>query len=157
MQSLGIAVLFGLAGAVLLLDAGYFIVQGDDFPVASFYHPGIADICFVAFLGALFLMYGMTLLYVFAVQARFVNPVFRTLANAFMMAVRHLPSTAAMLVINGAFFYIMVKEVSWLVFWILSGPAYMNSLFLSRIFKRYMEKMGENPKEIAETDKNTED
>ena len=48
--------------------------------------------------------------------------------------------------------YIMFHYASWLGFWVLSGPVYLNSLLLCRIFKRYMRT---DAKEITETDKNT--
>ena len=98
------------------------------------------------------LLYLFITVYVYAIQARFVNTVFKTIINAFMMAVRHLPSTVLMIILNSVFFYTMFHYASWLGFWVLSGPVYLNSLLLGRIFKRYMRT---DAKEITETDKNT--
>ena len=103
-----------------------------------------------ALLLALMLLYLFITVYVYAIQARFVNTVFKTIINAFMMAVRHLPSTVLMIILNSVFFYIMFHYASWLGFWVLSGPVYLNSLLLCRIFKRYMRT---DAKEITETDR----
>lgn len=50
------------------------------------------------------LLYLFITVYVYAIQARFVNTVFKTIINAFMMAVRHLPSTVLMIILNSVFF-----------------------------------------------------
>ncbi len=111
-----------------------------------------AGVCGSRPAAGLMLLYLFITVYVYAIQARFVNTVFKTIINAFMMAVRHLPSTVLMIILNSVFFYIMFHYASWLGFWVLSGPVYLNSLLLSRIFKRYMRT---DAKEITETDKNT--
>lgn len=91
-----------------------------------------------AVLAAVLLLLFILLLYVFALQARFVNPIWRTCLNAIRMGIRHLPATAFMLLVTFGFYYIMVFTASWLLFWLLSGPIYIHSLVLSRIFRKYL-------------------
>lgn len=151
-QSTAIHIILWLVGAVLVIDFWYVVLGGTGISVnpanglagsgaalSGIFSTGnpVRLAMAVIFL-ALFVMYMFTLLYVYAVQARFINPVPRTIGNAFMMAVRHLPSTVLMVLLNAAFFYIAVNYISWLAFWALSGPLYLNSVLLCRVFKRYM-------------------
>lgn len=159
-QSTAIHLIVTAAGAVLLLDFWYFVLGGrapgasasDIFSAGIFSSGSPARFAAAALLLALMLLYLFITVYVYAIQARFVNTVFKTIINAFMMAVRHLPSTVLMIILNSVFFYTMFHYASWLGFWVLSGPVYLNSLLLCRIFKRYMQT---DAKEITETDKNT--
>lgn len=151
-QSTAIQIILWLIGAVLAVDFWYVVLGGTGLPanpdaghagvgfsISGIFQTGspVRLAMAVIFL-ALLVIYLFTSLYVFAVQARFINPVLRTVSNAFMMSVRHLPSTVFMVILNAAFFYIAVNYASWLAFWALSGPLYMNSVLLSRVFKRYM-------------------
>ncbi len=151
-QSTAIQIILWLIGAVLAVDFWYVVLGGTGLPAnpdaghagAGFSISGIFQtgspvrLAMAVIFLALLVIYLFTSLYVFAVQARFINPVLRTVSNAFMMSVRHLPSTVFMVILNAAFFYIAVNYASWLAFWALSGPLYMNSVLLSRVFKRYM-------------------
>lgn len=76
--------------------------------------------------------------YIFAVQARFVNPIRRTIMNAFLMSLRHLPTTVAIISLDVFFFFLLLNYVPWLIFWVIAAPVYLNSIFLSRVFKKYM-------------------
>lgn len=151
-QSTAINIILWLIGAVLMADFWYVVLGGTGLPanpsaglagsgdaLSGIFSTGspVRLAMAVIFL-ALLVMYMFTSLYVYAVQARFINPVHRTISNAFMMSVRHLPSTVLMVVLNAAFFYIEVNYASWLAFWAISGPLYMNSVLLCRVFKRYM-------------------
>lgn len=147
-QSTAIHLIMTAAGAALALDFWYFVLGGrlpgasaDGMSASAVFHlAGPVRFAAAALLLALSLFYLFIAIYVYAVQARFVNRVFRTITNAFMMAVRHLPSTVLMIIMNALFFYILFYHASWLGFWALSGPAYLNSLLLCRIFGRYMGK-----------------
>lgn len=52
--------------------------------------------------GLIAVLYLMILLYVFPLQARFYNPLTLTLRNAFLLAIRNLPRTALMFLVNAA-------------------------------------------------------
>ena len=151
-QSTAIQIILWLIGAVLAVDFWYVVLGGTGLPAnpdaghagAGFSISGIFQtgspvrLAMAVIFLALLVIYLFTSLYVFAVQARFINPVLRTVSKAFMMSVRHLPSTVFMVILNAVFFYIAVNYASWLAFWALSGPLYLNSVLLSRVFKRYM-------------------
>lgn len=151
-QSTSIHIIMGVSGAVLLLDWWYFVHGGQELlaevSVTAYAGPLSSGstsrlVVTVIFL-TLLLIYLFTLLYVYAVQARFVNPIRRTISNAFIMAVRHLPSTILMAAMNAIFFYIALTYASWLSFWAISGPVYLNSLLICRIFKLYMTRAAHN-------------
>ncbi len=90
---------------------------------------------------ALLLPYGMTLLYVFAVQAKFVNPVKDTLRYALILALQNIPHTilmtllvAAVIILNTTivlFNYITLTIGMAAVVYVFSS--YYNKIFLQII------------------------
>lgn len=84
-------------------------------------------------------------LYVFPLLAKFENTVINTIKNSFIIGIRHLPSTLAMIVITVVPFAMMIYSVKASVMLILvfSVVAYLNSLFFCRIFPNYMPKTEE--------------
>lgn len=83
-------------------------------------------------------------LYVFPLLAKFHNTLKHTIVNAFLIALRHLPTTLIMAIIT-VFPVLLVfgaRQIYLpaLLFWLLAGcslPAYFNSFLLNRIFDRY--------------------
>ena len=76
-------------------------------------------------------------IYAFALLARFDNTILKTLKNAFIMSIRHLPSSISMIASN-----IILTAIGFLAFpplLLLGMPlmAFINSWFLVRIFDRY--------------------
>ncbi|MBT9779882.1 DUF624 domain-containing protein [Clostridium sp. MCC353] len=76
-------------------------------------------------------------IYVFALLARFDNTIRGTLKNAFLMSIRHLPSSISMIASN-----IILTAIGFLAFppiLLLGLPlmAFINSWFLVKIFDRY--------------------
>jgi len=115
-----------LAG--LLLVADYFILN---------MMGGYAAIKIL--LGIPVLIVCITLIYVFPLLARFENTVKKTLENAFLLGIAHLPKSVVMLVISVLPFLGCVVELSIIPIILsigFSGVAYLNSLFLVRIFKK---------------------
>ena len=105
-------------------------------------------------IGALTLIWGMLFAYVFAVQARFENTVKNIFKNAGYMAVRHFPFTVIMLALNGipvaciAFGSVtMALAVPVYVAVGFSLTARINSVFLNRIFRKYISEEIENKKD----------
>lgn len=83
-------------------------------------------------------------LYVFALQARFVNPVKQTLKNALLMSIRHLLRTLGMLlgdgvILAGTCFLVLAlpRFMSMLVLFLGSLLALYNSWHLKAVFKNY--------------------
>ncbi len=100
-----------------------------------------------AAVGALIFIWGMLFTYVFAVQARFENTVKNIFKNALYMAVRHFPFTVIMMVLNAIpalciLFGSMTMALATPIY-VAAGfavTARINSIFLSRIFRRYAQK-----------------
>ena len=83
--------------------------------------------------------------YVFPLQAQFENSVGRTLKNAALLAVRHLPATVAVTALNlvfpALFFFfpdILIKTGMIWFFIGFSAVASVNVRILKRVFKRYI-------------------
>lgn len=95
------------------------------------------------------LLYTMVSLYLYALQAKFYNPIKNTLKNALLMSIKHLPYTLMMLLttiipvvlvffsgnacllIYGLFVWLMIG---------FSGIGFINSWCLMRVFDNYIPK-----------------
>lgn len=95
-------------------------------------------------LGIFLIMAGV---YVFPVLARFDNTVKNTFKNAFIMAVRHLPSTVVIVILHGlplllsfASLQAFVRGVPIVLLFTVSILAYLQSRFFTRIFSNYYPK-----------------
>lgn len=126
------------AGIVLGFDLYFFLKV---FPVTN------AGMRFaaIAFTGAVLLIWLLILLYVFPIQARFVNPVKRTLMNAFFMSIRHLGRTVLMLLSDAGLVIIAVASLFYFpqiagLCMLLGFPviAWVNSFHFEKIFENYM-------------------
>jgi uncharacterized membrane protein YesL len=124
-----------LVGVLLLFD--YSIVTQIDSKLAS----GVQIMILVmAFL------YALIFLYIYPVLAKFYNSIKNLLRNAILMAIRHLPYTAAMLVVCACPFAIFLipdatVQATVILLLILFGPAvvaYVNSHFFVKIFDNYV-------------------
>lgn len=97
-----------------------------------------------AFAIAVMIPYGLSLLYVFAIQAKFVNPVKDTIHYALILPVKHIVWTLQMAVLVGAVIYLNVTTIVWTNFLTLTVGigwiAYLLSLYYMRVFERYIPK-----------------
>ena len=97
-----------------------------------------------AFAIAILIPYAMSLLYVFAVQAKFVNRVADTIHYALVLPVKHFGWTLQMLVLVGAVIYLNVTTVVWTNYLTLTVGigwiAYLLSFYYMRVFERYIPK-----------------
>jgi Predicted integral membrane protein len=96
---------------------------------------------------ALLLILTFVTIYIFPIQAKFFNKIKNTFKNAFLISIRHLPSTVAMVIILiGPFvisYFVRVIDQYIILFYILigfSGTAYANSFFFNKIFENYLPK-----------------
>ena len=143
-QATLIWILLMAVGAVLGFDLWFF--QSGLMPF-----DGIPAAFFTAASGGLMFLYLFIVLYVFPIQARFYNPVKRTLFNAFFMSVRHLFQTLGLLITDAAvvvgtyFGMFYVPQLGMLLF-LFGFPliAFINSYFFHVIFKRYTPQGGGN-------------
>ena len=96
----------------------------------------------IAIFGGFLLLYCFTSLYVFPLQARFYNPLRRTLFNALIMSVRHLVFTLGMLAADVflllAAIFLLPVLMPLLVLFGFPLIAFINSYVLVKIFDRYM-------------------
>lgn len=135
-QGTGIWLLMLIIGIVIYLD---FKVMSGDYAGIVNVSDNMAKIMSIMIMAAS-VLYLFTFSYVFPVLARFDNSVKNTLKNALFMAIRHLPSTIAIILINIvplALMYLVPKAII-MVFFVFGLCAYCNSFFFVKIFKLYM-------------------
>lgn len=138
---------------LIFLFAGAFLVC--DIYLSSNFMEGAASYLKYVFY-FLGIVYCFTLLYVFPALSRFYNTIKHTITNALLFSIRHLPYTLLMLaIVVGPFFVCLNAPASVFSFYILfvmlagfSATAYINSIFLNKIFKRYMPE--EEPEQTEE-------
>lgn len=106
----------------------------------------------MAVFGGLTLVYLAIFMYIFPIQARFVNGIKRTFFNAFFMSLRHILHTIGLFIIDIATVYICVFLIPQLMvlFFLFGFPliAYINSFVLTIIFAKYTPKAEEDNGEL---------
>lgn len=97
-----------------------------------------------AIFGGFLMIYLFIMTYVFPLQARFYNPVKRTLFNAFFMSIRHLFQTIGIvamdiLIVAASCLSLLYLPQAFMLFIMFGMPltAFANSYFFTAIFKRY--------------------
>ncbi|MDR1764619.1 MAG: YesL family protein [Lachnospiraceae bacterium] len=125
---------------VLVFDWRFALVAGGS---------AFAQIGMRAVFGCLSFVVLATVVYLFPLQARFYNPVKRTIINACLMAIRHFPKTIAMLVTDVGLVAVcvFVFPQAAIILFLFGFPlfAFLNSYVLVTIFEKYMPKEGESP------------
>ncbi len=98
--------------------------------------------------GCLVVLWCFAVSYAFPLQARFENSIRNTLINALVLAFRNLPATLVMVLLNSipalciaSGPYVTLVAVSIYCIFGFSLTAAVNSLFLNRIFRKFMERM----------------
>lgn len=144
-QSTIVWVVMLLAGILLVAD--FLILAQMDASYVQFIRYGLLIIT---------LIYGMIMVYIFPLLAKFYNTLKNTVKNSLLMSIRHLPMTLLMLVISFAPMIITLSFVQAFVYgsviWIIVGfalTAYLNSRFLVKIFDKYIP---EEEEEAAQED-----
>lgn len=132
-------------GIWLIVLAVAFIIY-EDFRISSgqiaqaVNIPETMSLLLLVFLLAATLFFIFTVLYVFPVLSKFDNTVKNTIKNSFIMAISHMPSTIAMVLITfiplGLIYF--VPQFLIFVFAVFGFIAYANSFLLMRIFKKYI-------------------
>lgn len=130
-QSTVIWLIFLLTGIILAFDVYYFVRLAE----ASTMRTVMISI----FLAMVFVWFAM-FTYVFPLQARFYNPVKRTIFNAFFMAIRHVFHTIGMLAVDVAIIYLSFTYIPQLTIFGVALIAFFNSYMLTNVFSRYMPK-----------------
>lgn len=123
-------VIFLVIAALLQFDIAYLLHMGKGFGIA---------------LGIVIVLVSFEFSYVFPLQARFENSIKNTLVNAFALAMKYLPYTICMAVLNlipfacvatGVFMTRMAMPVYF--FFGFALTARINSIFLVRVFDKFM-------------------
>lgn len=94
----------------------------------------------MVFFFGIFLVYLLTLTYVFPILSRFDNSVKNTFINAFFMAIKHLPKSILMLITTVAILVITVFFFPPLILLGMALAAFLNSYLFVGIFDKYMPK-----------------
>ena len=124
----------------ILLVAGAMLVYVYFFFTAN---PDFSTPVFSGMLIALCIVYVLVITYVFPLQARYENTVFRTLRNSLAFAIGNLPRTLVMGVLNVLPLAVLAYDEK--LFWQLSiflvmiyfaGIAFLNSKMLMKIFTK---------------------
>ena len=96
-------------------------------------------------LSAIALLFGLTLLYVFPVLAKFDNTILNTIKNAFLISISNLPRTLLMLVVivgSAVLTFLSQQTIAiGLLVWIMCGfalIAFLNAHILVKVFDRYI-------------------
>ena len=135
-QATAIWLILLAAGAVLAFDFWFFTTGQMNLS-------GNVKTVMMAIFGGFLLILSFIFTYVFPLQARFYNPVKRTLFNAFFMSIRHLFQTIAIIAIDVAVVVAMMMIPQIMMFGVLFGfplLAFINSYILSPILQKYMPK-----------------
>lgn len=129
-QSTIIWLIFLVAGIVLGVDVFFFlrVFNGSQ---------NVRTIMLAIFMAMSFLYFAM-FTFVFPLQARFYNPVKRTIFNAFFMSIRHLFQTIGMLVIDVGVVFLAFTYLPQIILFGVALIAFLNSYILAGIFKKYM-------------------
>lgn len=130
-QATAIWLIFLVSGAILGFDLYYFLRIA---AVSSF-----RTVMISVFLAMVFVWLAM-FTYVFPLQARFYNPVKRTIFNAFFMAIRHVLQTIGMLAVDGVILFLSVTYIPQLSIFGVALIAFFNSYMLNGVFSKYMPK-----------------
>lgn len=126
----------------LILGVDFLILKEATGSMVTYLRIGIAIAAF---------FYLMIMLYLFAVLARFYNPIKTTIKNAFIMSIADFPRTIVMILITiGSVIVTFLTETTLMygiLIWIMFGFAlvsYGNCLFLKKVFAKYMPKEEED-------------
>ncbi len=131
-----------------ILFADYQIMHYSGVEFADWMKIGIVSVTVIMLMGAS---------YLFPLQARFFNPVKSTIKNAFLMALSHLPTSFALIIVYAlpAVIYLFIPQILPALFLLAFGIViYFKSFLLLRVFKRYEEALvaKQEPDESSDPD-----
>lgn len=101
-----------------------------------------------------------TLTFVFPTLAKFDNPVWRTIKNAFVISVLQFPKAILMIVVNIVPWAILMTSIRWAplpLFFGLSVPAYVGAMLYNKFFKKLEEQIEAANAEAAPAEEKVEE
>jgi len=129
-QGMVIGIIMSLAGAFLIADHILYI------RIIGF--STLFNQIVYALLLMVTLIYILLSIYIYPMLARFENPIMKTFKNSLFIAIRHLPSSALMLVVTIAMGLVSFVVFPPLMLFGIALIAFLNSFTLTHIFKKYM-------------------
>lgn len=130
-QATVIWLIVAVIGGVLMADYRIIVYSGIEF--SQWIRIAMMTVTIVVLMGVVF---------IFPLQARFINPVKNTIKNAFLMALSHLP-TAFLLVAVYAMpvvvLYLIPQSLPVLLLLAFGVIIYLKSVLLLRVFRKYEE------------------
>ena len=130
-QATAIWLIFLLTGMLLAFDVYYFIKMAA---------PSSLRTIMISVCVAMIFIWSAMFTYVFPLQARFYNPVKRTIFNSFFMSIRHMFHTIGMLAVDAAILFLSVTYIPQLSIFGVALVAFFNSYMLNSVFSKYMPK-----------------
>ncbi len=135
---------FKKSTSIWIAILGAYIVILLDIKVANMYDSmGWSIVHYL--LVILFILLNMLASYIFPMQAKFENTYLNTIKMAFIMSIKHLPTTIMILIFNAIlpFCLIASNESFWngligFGFFGFALVAYLNSMILLRVFEKYL-------------------
>ncbi len=116
-----------------ILIADYRIIAYSGIEFAQWIRIAMTTVTLVVLMGVVFL---------FPLQARFINPVKNTIKNAFLMALSHLPTAfllVAVYAVPVVFLYFIPQSLPILILMTFGVVIYIKSFLLLRVFRKYEE------------------
>lgn len=130
-QATAIRLIFLLTGLLLAFDVYYFMRLAAPSTLRT--------VMISIFLAMVFVWFAM-FTYVFPLQARFYNPVKRTIFNSFFMSVRHVFHTMGMLAVDAGILFLSITYIPQISIFGVALIAFFNSYMLNSVFSKYMPK-----------------
>ncbi len=151
---------FRQATAIWLIMLFIGLILGGDFYI-MYYSEIEFHVIFKAIMGAIAVFTTFTLLFVFPAQAKFANPVFRTIKNALAMSILQAPKSILMLVlylIPTAVFIFIPNVIPLVILFGFTLPAFLSAKMYNKFFLKLEERIiaangGSEPEEENEKDK----
>ena len=135
---------FRQATVIWILTLAVMLIFYMDFHIIRNMASSMVQIMYVL-LSAIALLFGLTLLYVFPVLAKFDNTILNTIKNAFLISISNLPRTLLMLVVivgSAVLTFLSQQTIAvGLLVWTMIGFALiacLNAHILVKIFDRYI-------------------
>lgn len=129
-----------------ILAADYRIIAYSGIEFARWTRIAMVTVTLIALLGVVFM---------FPLQARFVNPVRYTIKNAFLMALSHLPTAFLLIVVYAVpvvIFYFIPQSLPIIILLAFGLIIYLKSFLLLRVFKKYEDVLADQGQETDESE-----
>lgn len=129
-----------------ILAADYRIIAYSGIEFARWTRIAMVTVTLIALLGVVFM---------FPLQARFVNPVRYTIKNAFLMALSHLPTAFLLIVVYAVpvvIFYFIPQSLPIIILLAFGLIIYLKSFLLLRVFKKYEDVLADQSQETDESE-----